>query len=171
MIWVRVSLTPLSIIFQLYPGNQFIGGGNWSMEYPEKTIDLYQVTDKLYHIMLYGVHLAMSVWSNEWKKTNFFMYSIRTTSNCINLFINIYIYKCTGIYVGLTNVSSSTNMSDYVIFPQTRLIWLEGKRPPHWRHNITTKYRAVQNMDETIPDVGVSIIGNIHICITTNDHK
>jgi hypothetical protein len=61
MIWVRVSLTPLSIIFQLYPGNQFIGGGNWSMEYPEKTIDLYQVTDKLYHIMLYGVHLAMSV--------------------------------------------------------------------------------------------------------------
>jgi hypothetical protein len=84
-------LTPLSIIFQLYPGNQFIGGGNWSMEYPEKTIDLYQVTDKLYHIMLYGVHLAMSVWSNEWKKTNFFMYSIRTTSNCINLFINIYI--------------------------------------------------------------------------------
>jgi hypothetical protein len=36
---------------------------------------------------------------------------------------------------------------------------------------ITTKYTAVQNMDETIPDVGFSIIGNIHICITTNDHK
>ena len=26
-------------------------------------------------------------------------------------------------------------------------------------------------MDETIPDVGFSIIENIHICITTNDHK
>jgi hypothetical protein len=73
------------------------------------------------------------------------------------------------IYVGLTNVSDSPNMSDYVIFPQTFLIWLEGKRPPH--HNITTKYTAVQYMDETIPDVGFSIIGNIHICITTNDHK
>jgi hypothetical protein len=24
-------------------------------------------------------------------------------------------------------------------------------------------------MDETIPDVGFSIIGNIHICITTNE--
>jgi len=49
---------PLLTVVQLQHGGHLYW---WRKpEYPKKTTELSQVTDKLYHLMLYRVHIVMS---------------------------------------------------------------------------------------------------------------
>jgi hypothetical protein len=81
-------MLPNATIFQLFLAGKFYWFSN--LEYPEKTTDLLEITDKLYHLMLYGVHLVM----NDVRIHNFCDDShwLHKYIDELQLVLNIYIY-------------------------------------------------------------------------------
>ena len=65
-------VTPLSTIFPLYRGGQFLLGEETKLS--AETLDLLQVTDNLYHIMFYHIQLA-------WAEFELTILEVITTDN------------------------------------------------------------------------------------------
>jgi hypothetical protein len=84
-------------MFQLYHGSKFYW---WSkQEYPENTVDLSQITDKLYHILYLTNHP--------------YLYSSDINQSCLYSLLKLHVFAL--LYTG------------YIVYYLVRIVWMVSK--------------------------------------------